>query len=241
VVLADGAPKGCRLSEGSSEKPWTVTCSETATALTIPLGISRPNVDAGALTATLHVPHGYYAPTPPTATVPLSAIEVQESPADPRLSVSAWFLDPLGWLGLPDDWRATQHPLILHARVSVGSPVPELLEYTLHLAPARPPSPGRSQNERGPVTFASTRACASLLECLLPSRITCETVDDRPTSSLTCPVSGGDSDMWFLVDVPPGQRDKTVLTVTALDDTQRQVTVPVQPPADGVPSDGTGG
>jgi VCBS repeat-containing protein len=47
--------------------------------------------------------------------------------------------------------------------------------------------------------------------------------------------------MWFLVDVPPGQRDTTVLTVTALDDTQRQVTVPVQPPADGVPSDGTGG
>jgi hypothetical protein len=47
--------------------------------------------------------------------------------------------------------------------------------------------------------------------------------------------------MWFLVDVPPGQRDKTMLTVTALGDTQRQVTVPVQPPADGVPSDGTGG
>ncbi|HET6699438.1 MAG TPA: sigma-70 family RNA polymerase sigma factor [Nocardioidaceae bacterium] len=221
VVLADGAPKGCRLSDGSSEKPWTVTCTETATALTIPLRISRPNVDAGELTATLLVPDGYFAPTPPSATVPLSAIEVQEPPAAPRLSVEAQFVSLFDWWGWTDAWDYSRHRLILHV-TTVASPLPAQLRYTL----------GHT-NGGGPSTFANARGCGAdaMLACLVTPPVTCETGATLGDVALSCPLSTkSPQHLWFLVDVPEGQHDKTTLTVSTLDHTHRSVTVPVQPP-----------
>jgi hypothetical protein len=212
AVLTDDAPQGCRLSEGSNEKPWTVTCTETATALTIPLTISRPNVDAGELTATLQVPEGYYAPTPPTATVPLSAIEVQEPPADPALSVEAEFrcFDPLSPL--------CAHLHLMWIDVHIGAPTPGelLLEF-----------------DAGGTKFVFGDKCNEE-----------SAIDGMCSRGLQRTIGPPDSaaeTYCLLVFVPPGQRDKTMLTVTALDDTQRQVIVPVQPPAEGEPSDGNGG